>query len=68
VKGLLSCDTCAEGLDSLEGSTACNLAFREFYRSALAFPSENRTTVAKCPDNANCYGGDLAPAPKKGFW
>ena len=68
VKGLLSCDACAEGLDSAEGSTACDLAFREYYRTALTFASSNLTTVAKCPNNARCYGGHLAPAPKKGYW
>jgi hypothetical protein len=60
----LGCDTCDIGFDSLEGQSFCARAALTYYLTEfIPIP-----LTARCPANAQCAGGEQAPAPVKGFW
>ena len=60
----LGCDTCDIGFDSTEGSVSCVLAAVTYYITKFT----PNVDTARCPANADCAGGEQAPAPKRGFW
>ena len=68
-EALAGCVECEEGLDSLEGSTVCDLADTHYYLSDPTLAKYAADPVPnECPENANCFGGLLAAAPKAGYW
>jgi len=64
----LSCTTCANGYDSLDGASDCILAALDYYLVPSKFKYNESHTAASCPQHMNCAGGKHAPAPEKGYW
>ncbi len=62
--GALYCSSCATEYSSAVGASQCNLAAVGYYLTG----ESNFKVAAPCPSNANCAGGNQAPAPEKGFW